>query len=77
MTLLHQTDIDSMNNQADWNDAFDEFNKKEPRTQSYFRAAVVQKLVREGVEINKTNIDNELYARWVKNGKSWSEQNKS
>jgi len=57
--------------------AFEEFNKKEPRTQSYFRAAAVQKLVREGVEINKTNIDNELYARWVKNGKSWSEQNKS
>ena len=57
--------------------AFDEFNEKEPRTQSYFRAAAVQKLVREGIEINKTNIDNELYARWVKNGKSWSEPNRA
>ncbi len=56
--------------------AFEEFNKKEPRTQSYFRSAAAQTLAKEGIEINKTNIDTELYARWVKNGKSWSEQNK-
>jgi hypothetical protein len=57
--------------------AFEDFNKKEPRTQSYFRAAAVQSLVREGIEINKTNIDNELYARWVKNGKIWSKPNRA